>query len=142
MMNLLSVVQARLEQTCNPPFKLIDHAAKLDPEIPPKVTPSAFLALFSESAEVVRRAAVGPTRQNLTSRFGVFIFQRRYGDVAGGKKMDDLSTLRGPLRTALLGWAPSDKHLPVVFVEGNLYQMDKDGIWWLDEFETSILISS
>ncbi len=136
---ILGAVQTKLQQTCVPPFRIVEDAAAFSAIKNPPQSNAAFVVPVSEAAkEPVRMTGV--TRQFVMVSFSVVIFMRQYGDTKGGAKIKSIQDLRALVSSALLGWETGD-YTPISFVKGDLMQLEGAGMWWLDEYQTSITVS-
>lgn len=68
--------------------------------------------------------------------FGVIIAARNYRDQTGKAALNDIVTLAGNVRSALLGWAPKGAK-PCVWQEGNVAGYDRSTLLWIDVFTTT-----
>jgi len=98
------------------------------------VAPAAFVMPLVEQG--IELPSTGPTRQRLSSLFGVVLVVENMRDATGAAALIDLETVRLQLKRALVGWVPDDStHEPVTFLRGQLVQCEGDGrLWWSDEF--------
>lgn len=99
------------------------------------VAPAAYVVPLAERGTEV--PTNGPTRQRITSLFGVIQVVENLRDTTGAAALVDLKSLRAQVRDALVGWVPdTETGEPVIFVSGELVQAEGDGrIWWSDEFQ-------
>ncbi|MBB1601579.1 hypothetical protein [Variovorax sp. UMC13] len=99
------------------------------------VAPSAYVMPLVEQGREI--PTTGPTRQRLTSLFGVILVIENVRDNTGAASLVDLNGLRTQLFDALVGWVPDDQvGEPVIFTSGELVQAEGDGkLWWSDEFQ-------
>lgn len=117
-------------------FKTVGSAVDLDAAIGGLVAvPAAFVMPLSESATA--NDLLQQTSQRITSLFGVVLCVSNKRDSTGAAALADLTSLRGQVRAALVGWIPDAATAePVHYSSGQLLRLDGDGrLWWVDQFD-------
>ena len=95
--------------------------------------PAVYVVPLSERGLELQHT--GATDQLETRVFGVLqALENQHPGAAPG--VISLAALRQAIKSALVGWVPDlDTGEPVVFVGGELVQLEGDGVlWWSDEF--------
>ena len=92
---------------------------------------TCYVTYLSEDDSDDRNAAVDNLR-----RSGVAVLlavRNRRGP--GGAALDEIEDLRLPLLRALAGWRPPGAAGRVNFRRGRLLRLDRDVLWWQDEYD-------
>lgn len=99
------------------------------------VAPAVFVVPLARRGREMPRT--GPTRQHISSLFGVLQVVESFRDNVGEAALVDLDALGKQIFDALVGWVQDEMTgEPVVFVQGELIQAEGDGrVWWSDEFQ-------
>lgn len=99
------------------------------------VAPAVFVVPLARRGREIPRT--GPTRQHISSLFGVIQVVESFRDNVGEAALMDLDGLGKQIFDALVGWVLDEATgEPVVFVQGELLQAEGDGrVWWSDEFQ-------
>lgn len=85
------------------------------------------------SAPQARMKAAAPTT------FGVIVAARNYRDTSGRAAMQDIASLVGNARQALIGWAPPHCS-PCIWLQGDVLDYDRSNLLWIDVFTTTYVL--
>jgi len=99
---------------------------------------SAYVLLARERAD---GEAPKGGRQRALSTFGVVIAVRNYRDRMGGESLEEISSLIGKSRAALMGWSPPvNGGRPCKWIQGDVLDFDNETLLWSDVYETQHFI--
>lgn len=108
--------------------------------------PCAYVLLARERADANPPGNAMPgtqvtVRQRVNVSFGVVLAVRNYREQLGAQSADDLKTMLGAIRAALLGWIPDvpGGH-PCMLQRGDLVQYSSAVSVWTDVYTTSQFI--
>lgn len=110
--------------------------------------PSAYVLLAQEAFEPTptghgERGQQRALNQRVEVHFGVVIAARNYREQAGAQMADDIQTLIGQTRTALMGWVPDAPGArPLQLAQGELLQYDDAIALWSDVWRTHTVLGS
>lgn len=97
------------------------------------VVPSAYVIFAAESGEPSPRGARG---QPASADFGVALAVRNYRTQRGAQLADELRTLLGEVRTALIGWTPPVPGVTAIgWRSGAVMDYDDSTALWVDVYE-------
>jgi hypothetical protein len=139
-MNLASVI-ARIDTQC-PSFKVVGGAAQFDKAVASLTrAPAAFVLLGSELA------TPSPFMEQLVEQrvavdLVVVIATKNLEDARGRAAADDLDSLRGSVRDALLKFVPTGATDGIEYQRGALMLFANGVLWWADTFGTHYMIRS
>lgn len=136
-MDLLESTEARLtdQPGINRVGSAIALAAVLDSK--PQTGVGAWVVLLSERPTGNTRT-VGQALQKMDLTIGVVLAVRSLNDQSGSKGSAALQLARDAVRNQLFGWQPDGAELPYLLGGGDIVKMEKDTIWWMDRYTTSI----
>lgn len=103
----------------------------------PQTGSSAWVVLLSERPTGNTRTA-GSALQKVELTVGVVLAVRILNDQSGSKGSSALQAARAAVRDRLYGWQPEEAELPYLMGASDLVKMEKDTIWWMDRYTTSI----
>jgi hypothetical protein len=98
--------------------------------------PAAYV--FSESKRGGRNGADNSVIQRVEYQLGVVMVVRNVRDERGVDSSDAVEDLTAAVRTALLGWQPSEDAEPLEYVGGRLVSMVNGFVFWLDSYRTAM----
>lgn len=102
-------------------------------------TPSAYVILAVETPIPRQSGAPGAaTRQMVPVNFGVVVAVRNYRDNKGQGAADDLRSVLGKVRDALIGWVPPGLSgaRDCQLVQGKVIDYDTNTLVWTDLYQT------
>ena len=79
---------------------------------------------------------VNATHQRLDREVGVLLILSVTAADAGDELPDMLEELFTAVRAALVGWAPTDEHLPFTLARGEIVSIGDGTAWWLETYRT------
>ena len=104
--------------------------------------PCAYVVLASERG-IVKPTGHAPRGQQIKVRqvalvtFGVVLAVRNYREQRGEQLVDELATMLGATREALIGFVPDlDGARPCEFVAGDIQDYDASTALWVDVYQT------
>lgn len=102
--------------------------------------PCAYVLLATEKLELSAGNTTG--HQRATVSFGVVIAVRNYRAADRGQQAsDDLRSVLGQVRSALMGWTPAvPGGRPTQLVRGDLMDYDQATLLWTDQYQTQHFI--
>lgn len=140
---MLAEIVARLDASVAD-LKTVQGAAEfaaLRGEAPPRERqPAAYVLPLVDAAG--RNDLVNAIRQNVVARFGVVLALGNLRDPHGATASVAIEGVRDAVRDALLGWAPTAEHDPVVYAGGRMVGLKDGVVWWQDDFTTAFSVSS
>lgn len=105
--------------------------------------PEAFAVPVGETG----KDTAGQSRQPSIVLFGVVIAATNYRYDAGKPALDDITSLVGATRDALIGWTPVDSDglqlqggRPCTWVRGGVHSYDAGTLLWIEVFKTQHFI--
>lgn len=139
---MIAEIIARLQSQVAPPtLNLVGGAAEFQAasDANPNAVPAAYVLRMSERGG--ERLTYGRTEQRVPTEIGIVMVVRNVADAKGNAASADMETLRGAVRTALLGWnaAATD---PFEFAAGGLLAFRDGHLWWQDSYRTTYDISN
>lgn len=143
------LIQARLQEQV-PRLRLVglgaDYAAVAGlPDFP---VPCSYVLLAAERGQPQPSGHAPPgqavvMRQMTGAMFGVATAVRNYREQRGEQLADDLRTVVGEVRAALLGFVPPVRGARAIeFVSGELKDYDASTALWVDVFQTQHFIGN
>ena len=139
---MLAEIETRLDAEVAD-LKLVAGAAEfaaLKTNPPKSKQPAAYVVPLSDRAG--RNTRINAVAQQVTARVAVVLALGNLGDRRGDSASKTIETLRGDVRAALLGWAPTAADDPMEYVAGRVLALRDGVVWWQDEFRTTSLISA
>lgn len=140
---MLSAIKSQLKAIDGKPFKYVYSALSLASVLDKPITQSPALYIISIADRPGKeQRTTGQLLQKVDVSFGVVIALRSVNNPTGEAANDELEQYRKHIKDALFGWQPTSEHIPILLGSGDLVSMNKNGIWWLDKFTTSIYVEA
>lgn len=140
---MLAEIEARLTAAAMPPLRQVAGAAEFQAaarQAPPRERqPAAYVIPVAETGGPNRLA--NAVRQQVAARIGVVLALGNLADPRGQGATRALEDVRGAVRAALVGWAPTDADDPLTFTRGAAVAFRDNVLWWLDEYQSGFTLS-
>jgi hypothetical protein len=126
-----------------PPLRLAGTAADfIRAQQDLTATPAAFVLPARETAQRNPFASQA-VEQDVASEFAVMIAALDLSDATGAATLESLEPIREQIRSALLNWQPDTDHAGCEYVDGEMFQLDANGVlWWADRYRSGFQIRS
>ena len=134
MINLRPLIEQRIKSEVTA-FSEVAGAANLENIMAGRIS-SPGCYVFKERSQPQGGDLIGATMQRVTLRYAVVIIVKNVRDPRGSDAADESDALQEAVRTALLGWQPSQESDPIEYSDGALVSFANGFFIWRDTYQT------